>query len=282
MSRAPASSRPAPRWRTVGAAVAGGAAAAAATVLALAPAQWAAAAVSRASGGRVELAEASGTIWNGTATLVLNPGGDAEAQDGAGRRNRDSDRASLPGTLGWRLSPWSLLHGTLDLTLQQTSALAAPVHVQAGIDGRVRIGPASLRLPASILSGLGAPWNTVRPGGMLSLRTDGLEIGAGQVRGGAAGEWEYASSALTPVSPIGHYRLELTGPYPGTQVNLLTVSGPLELTGSGTIAEGGRLRFDGVARALAATDPATKTQLTGLITLLGRSDGETAILRLGS
>jgi len=252
------------------AAAAGGLAAALATTLVLAPAQWAAAAVSNASGGRVELAEASGSIWNGSATLVLAAGADR------------GDRASLPGTLSWTLRPWGLLHGTVDLTLQHTAALAAPLRIQAEIDGRVRIGAASVRLPASILAGLGAPWNTVRPGGILTLRSDGLEVRAGKIQGGLVGEWEYASSALTPVSPIGHYRLLLTGPYPGTQVDLQTVSGPLELTGSGTIGEGGHLRFDGIARALAATDPATRTQLTGLIALLGRSDGEAAILRLGS
>jgi general secretion pathway protein N len=253
------------------AAAAGGLAAALATTLVLAPAQWAAAAVSNASGGRVELAEASGSIWNGSATLVVAPGAD-----------RRDDRASLPGTLTWTLRPWGLLHATVDLTLQHTAALAAPLRIQAEADGRVRIGAASIRLPASILAGLGAPWNTVRPGGVLTLRTDGLEARAGRIQGALVGEWEYASSALTPVSPIGHYRLLLTGPYPGTQVDLQTVSGPLELTGSGTIDEGGRLRFDGIARALAATDPATRTQLTWLIALLGRTDGESAILRLGS
>ena len=84
------------------------------------------------------------------------------------------------------------------------------------------------------------------------------------------------------MSPFGHYRLQTNGVFPGTQLNLVTVSGPLELTGSGTIAEGGRLRFQGVARAAPGVDPAIKTQLTGLISLLGRRDGESAILNFGS
>jgi len=42
------------------------------------------------------------------------------------------------------------------------------------------------------------------------------------------------------------------------------------------------LRFEGIARALAATDAATKTQLTGLISLLGRREGDAAILSFGS
>jgi general secretion pathway protein N len=267
-SRAAAS----PAWI---AAAAGGAAAALATVIALAPAQWADRAVQRATGGRVELAEATGTIWNGSATLVL--------ASGAGREGaRDGSRSSLPDALSWRLSPWPLLSGTVELTLRHPSALVGPLTISAYADGRLQLGATTLRLPAAMLAGLGAPWNTVRPGGIVSVHTDGLEVAQGRCRGSLTADWEYASSALSPVSPIGHYRLQTSGPYPGTRLELQTISGPLELTGSGTIAEGGRLRFNGIARPLAATDPATRTRLTGLISLLGRRDGDAAILSFGS
>jgi general secretion pathway protein N len=253
------------------AAAAGGLLAVLATVVLLAPAQWAGSAVGRFTAGRIELAEARGTIWNGSATLVL-------ASSGA----RQGARASLPDPLSWHLSAWPLLTGTVELTLQHPSALSEPLQVRAHADGRLQLGSATLRLPAALLTGLGAPWNTVRPGGILSLRTEGLELEKGRCHGSLSAEWEDASSALTPVSPIGHYRLQTDGQYPGTRVELQTISGPLELTGSGTIGEGGRLRFEGIARALAATDPATKIQLTGLISLLGRREGDAAILSFGS
>ena len=104
-----------------------------------------------------------------------------------------------------------------------------------------------------------------RPG--LSQHAAWLQVGPSPVMAGS----------LTPPGPCA-----TNGVFPGTQLNLLTISGPLELTGSGTIAEGGRLRFQGMARALPGTDPAIKTQLTGLISLLGRRDGESAILNFGS
>ena len=63
---------------------------------------------------------------------------------------------------------------------------------------------------------------------------------------------------------MGHYRLQTNGIWPGTQLDLLTISGPLELKGSGTIAAGGRLRFTGRAQAMAGTDPGVKAQLTGV------------------
>ena len=239
--------------------------------LILAPAQWMSALVRSATQGRVDLAETRGSFWSGEATLVLASG-----------LTPGSMRASLPERLTWKLSPAALVTGSVDLTLAHPSALAQPLRVRAGLDGKLNAGPTTLRLPASLLIGLGAPWNTVRPGGVISVTWDRLAIEPRKFQGNLTAEWQFASSNLTPVSPFGHYRLLTNGVFPGTQLNLLTISGPLELTGSGTIAEGGRLRFQGVARALPGTDPAIKTQLTGLISLLGRRDGESAILNFGS
>jgi general secretion pathway protein N len=242
------------------------------TVLVIAPAQWAASALARASNGRVELAEARGTLWNGSALLVL-----ASAADTA------APRATLPERLSWQLSPWALLLGQLDVTVSHPSALAQPLSVRAPLvgGGTTTLGATTLRLPASLLVGVGAPWNTIRPGGILVVTWDRLQLARGRLQGNISGEWQYASSALTPVSPMGHYRLQTNGIWPGTQLELLTISGPLELKGNGTIPEGGRLRFTGRAQAMAGTDPGIKAQLTGLISLLGRRDGDGALLNFG-
>ncbi|MBC8118689.1 MAG: type II secretion system protein N [Burkholderiaceae bacterium] len=241
------------------------------TALVVAPAQWAAGYVRSATNGRLELAEAAGTLWNGSAVVVLA----SPAETGA-------SRASLPERLSWRLSPWALLAGQVDLALTHPSALAQPLAINAGVSGgTVTLGPTSVRLPASLLVGLGAPWNTVRPGGILTVSWDRLVIDPGRWQGRISGEWQYATSALTPVSPMGHYRVQTNGIWPGTQLELLTISGPLELKGNGTINEGGRLRFTGRAQAMAGTDPGVKAQLTGLISLLGRRDGEGSLLNFG-
>lgn len=243
-----------------------------ATVAALAPAQWAAAAVRSATDGHVDLAETTGSLWNGQATVVLSSGREAGAS-----------RASLPERLTWHLSPWQLLLGTVDLTLTHPSALAQPLSVRVSPGAATVVGATTLRLPAALLVGLGAPFNTLRPGGVIAISWDRLQIGAGRLQGSINAEWQFASSAMTPVTPFGHYRLTTDGAYPGTQLQLSTISGPLELAGSGTINEGGRLRFEGTARPVAGTDAAVKTQLTGLISLLGpRRDSETATLRFGS
>ena len=241
------------------------------TVLVIAPAQWAASYANSATNGRLELAEASGTIWNGSAIVVLASPADTGAS-----------RASLPERLSWRLSPWALLGGQLDLQLMHPSALSQPLTINAPLFGRtVTLGATTLRLPASLLVGLGAPWNTVRPGGILTVSWDRMRVEPGRWQGGINGEWQLASSALTPVSPMGHYRVQTNGIWPGTQLELLTISGPLELKGNGTINEGGRLRFTGRAQAMPGTDPGVKAQLTGLISLLGRRDGEGSLLNFG-
>lgn len=242
------------------------------TVLVIAPAQWAASALKNATAGRLELAEASGTVWRGSALLVV-----------ASSPEPGAPRATLPERLTWQLSPWSLLVGQIDLTLTHPSALAQPLTVRAPAfgGGATTLGATTVRVPASLLVGIGAPWNTIRPGGILLINWDRLQIDRQRLQGNISAEWQYASSALTPVSPMGHYKLQTNGIWPGTQLDLLTISGPLELKGNGTIPEGGRLRFTGRAQAMAGTDPGVKAQLTGLISLLGRRDGEGALLNFG-
>lgn len=241
-----------------------------ATVLMLGPAQWVASAVAQVTGERIVLAEASGSMWRGRAVVVLSPGGEKPAA-----------RVALPESLSWQLSPWRLLTGVIELTLSHPSALEQPLRLHADLSGHVELGAASLRLPASVLVGLGAPFNTVKPGGLLSLRWQQLEIRRGGMQGDIAGEWQFASSALTTVAPFGHYRLQAVGGYPNTRLTLSTLSGPLELTGDGTIDESGRLQFMGRARTASGADAATKAQLAGLVSLLGRRDGDSAILSFG-
>ena len=156
--------------------------------------------------------------------------------------------------------------------------------MQADSNRRVEVGPATLRLPASLLTGLGAPWNTLKFGGTLVFNWDHLSIDgvARRMTGNFSGEWQQATSALTPVAPFGHYRLTTDGVYPGTQLKLLTIAGPLEMVGDGTIDANGKLRFQGTVQAMADVDPTVKAQLAGLVSLLGRRAGDSATLNIGN
>ncbi|MGE5339521.1 MAG: type II secretion system protein N [Gemmatimonadota bacterium] len=240
------------------------------TIVVVAPAQWLAFEIRKASGGQVELADATGSVWSGRAIVVIGSGELGTAP------------VSLAGPLSWKLSAWPLLAGVIDLTLSHPTVLAQPLTVRATFRQHVDLGADTLRLPASLLAALGAPWNTIRPGGIIMLSWDRLSIEPGHIVGNLSAEWQFASSGLTAVSPFGHYRLQTNGIYPGTQLQLTTLSGPLELSGNGTIGEGARVRFQGVARVVPGADPAVKVQLAGLIALLGRREGDTAILSFGN
>jgi len=242
-----------------------------ATALAMAPAQWVASAIGHATGDRIVLAEATGSVWRGQANVVLSPGEDGGIA-----------RIGLPDSLSWQLSASRLLAGTLDLTLEHPSALLQPLQLRADLSGRVEVLAATLRLPASVLAGLGAPFNTIKPGGLISVSWQRLEVHGGRMQGDLSGQWQFASSALTPVAPFGHYRLLAEGGFPNTRLTLSTLSGPLELTGDGTIDEAGNMRFTGRARAQSGADPSTRAQLAGLVSLLGRRDGDSAILSIGN
>ncbi len=247
-------------------------ASAAAVILVMAPASWIAAGVRATSRGTVTLGEPRGTAWNGSASVILGTG------DGD-----DSARTSLPGSVSWQIDPWTLLTGTLRITFHDPSLLAMPLAVRVGALG----GEADadrVRLPAAVLTGIGAPWNTIRPGGTLDLDWDTLRWRTGgaamELRGQIRLTWEDASSTLTPVHPFGRYRLRIDGLYPGAQVRLATLSGPLLLSGSGTITTGGHVHFRGTARIRPGTDATVAAQLSGLVSLLGRRDRDGAILDL--
>ena len=73
------------------------------------------------------------------------------------------------------------------------------------------------------------------------------------------------ASVLSPVKPLGTYRMEFDWQGMGAQLTLSTLSGPLQLQGNGAI-KNGHLQFSGQAWALPEHEP----QLANLLNLLGR------------
>jgi general secretion pathway protein N len=137
----------------------------------------------------------------------------------------------------------------------------------------VRLNAGRAELPAATLGALGAPFNTLRPGGTLAIHwTDG-EWRPGGLSGDIQVEWRDAQSALSTVVPLGTYRLRLTGNT--GRLTLETLRGPLLLQGSGTL-KGTRVSFKGLASA----EPDMRQALAGLLGVLGPRSGHNAILAL--
>jgi general secretion pathway protein N len=253
-------------------AIAGGLAAM--TVLATqAPAGFVDLALDRVTQGRVRLAEASGTIWSGRGRIVF-----ADVLE-AGAERRAGTVASvpgvvLPGRFGWTLSPWPLLVGVLDARIEHDS-MRQPV-LLTGRAGELRATPGSLQLPPVALDRLGSPWNTIRPTGALTLSWESVTLRSGRFEGRASIELQQAASALTPVRPLGAYRIDVVGSGAQAQVKMNTLSGPLRLEGAGTWDARSGLRFTAEATA----EEPERARLQPLLGLLGRREGERTIIKI--
>ena len=239
-----------------------------------APAAWLAHLMANASGQQLLLADARGTVWRGSARVVLT--------GGPGSRNA----AALPGRLTWR---WGLKNGEIEFRARQECCLNDELKLRLLPSiGRLKItlvptaGPVG-RWPAAWLVGLGAPWNTLQPGGSLRLASPGFSLEAVQGRwifdGRAELAIEQATSRLVPLEALGSWKLVVDGE-PGGGENarfvLSTLQGPLMLSGEGLWA-GAKLRFRGEARAA----PGAENALNNLLNIIGRRQGALSVLSIG-
>ncbi len=240
-------------------------------LLVWAPASWLAWGVARASQEQVQWRDARGTVWSGSAQLVLSGGqGSLDAQ-------------ALPGRLHWTLFPhWNglRLRWQADCCMTQ----AASVQVRGGWSTvYVQVSDHTSQWPAGLLTGLGAPWNTLQPDGQLQWRTESLQWqwaeGRMQMKGLTELRMQNMSTRLSPIQPIGSYQLQWRGTPEGTatpSLQLSTLQGPLLMKGEGQWI-GARLRFTGEAQAQEGYESA----LNNLLNILGRRQGLRSLLFLG-
>lgn len=232
-----------------------------------APARWLSAALYQATSGQVQLLQARGTVWNGSARLQLS--------GGAG----STGSALLPGPVDWQLRP-----GWLALNLQVHADCCTPQPLQFRLlqdwsSSALVVADGSSQWPAAVLAGLGTPWNTVQAEGALQLTTQGLSVKWFDGRLAPSGRAELTalglSSRLSTLKPMGSYRLTVTGGSTST-LELSTIEGSLQLTGSGRWI-GSRLRFEGAASAA----PENEAALSSLLNIIGRRSGARSIITLG-
>lgn len=236
-----------------------------------APARWLAWAVAKASQGQVQLLDPRHGLWSGSAQLVLS--------GGSGSR----DTQALPARLRWRIEP-SGFGLRLVWLAECCMGQAASLQLHAGLSTlSLHISDHRSDWPAALLTGLGAPWNTLQADGQLQLRTEGLQLhwaqGRMQMRGQARLDVQQLSSRLSTLRPMGSYRIELAGTAEGTatpSLLLSTLQGPLLMSGQGQWV-GQRLRFTGEASAQEGHEPA----LSNLLNIMGRRQGSRSLLSWG-
>ena len=240
---------------------------------AFAPARWLAWGLEQLSQGVLRLPNANGSVWRGRSDLLLSGGaGSASAR-------------ALPQGLQWTLLPgWGRQGPEWALALQAPCCTPQAITWRLyWADGgpRLSLDPHHSHWPAHLLSGLGAPWNTLALEGQLQLRSDGLTLQPGThrlaVTGNLAIEAQDLSTRLSTLRPLGSYSFELTAtPEHTLALKLDTLRGDLRLSGSGEWLNG-RLRF----RGLAETSSDRTDALSNLLNILGRRDGLRAHISLG-
>lgn len=227
----------------------------AATAIASLPAAWLSPLIEHQTGGRLSLGDPQGSVWRGSAFVGI-----AGAPD-------EPLAPLLPGRFEWTLSPLALA-GVVDASVHNPRALDAPL----AIDGswrRWQLGPAAISLPAERLAALGAPLNTVQPSGLMRLSWPALTAERTEhgmdIVGRMQLEMTEMASALSPVKPLGAYRMQFDWQGDRARINLESLSGPLMLEGAGSIV-GGRLQFSGQAWA----QEGEEQRLAVLLNLLGQ------------
>lgn len=242
-----------------------------------APAHWLTHAIEQASGERVLLPDAQGTVWNGSAQWVLN--------EGPLNIGTTANTTSLPTRVTWQLGPrldWANWRPTLSATVASACCTPQPVRVDVspmwrGV--RVQVSDHTSNWPASWLVGLGAPWNTIQPEGQMQLHTTQLQwsqqAGSEQLQGQAELQLQQLSTRLSTLRPLGTYRVRVQGGE-GVALTLDTLEGSLLLQGTGQL-HNGRMRFNGEASAA----PDAEAALSNLLNILGQRQGAKSILKMG-
>ena len=238
-----------------------------AALLFFAPAVWLGAGLTKASSGRLQLQDATGSVWTGSARLVVT--------GGEGSR----DAAALPGRVDWRIRPaWT----GLNVVLNAACCTPAPLQAKLRLGWQtqdIEINNAVSQWPAELLAGLGTPFNTVQAAGTLSLSTQQLVLRRFEGRLVFAGTAQLQalgiSSRLSTIRPMGSYQLVFSGGAAPALV-LSTLSGALNLSGNGSWV-GARLRFSGVA----AVEPELQGAFTNLLNIIGRRQGAQSIITIG-
>jgi general secretion pathway protein N len=227
-------------------------------LLVLAPATLLDVGLRHATGGRLRLALAQGTLWSGS--------GQVEVRDQAGR-------CGAGKAVAWRLQPLALWRGRLDFAVTvDHAAKAFPLQLSPR---RIEVSDVDFSLPARVL-GVAVPrLAPLDPQGELVLHVAKFAAVGDVVTADGVVTWKDASSAATAVAPLGTYELGFDGKDGPVRLTLRTLDGPLRLAGGGVWRGGAPPALTITARVA----PAQRAQLTPFLRLVAveRGDGDFAL-----
>lgn len=185
------------------------------------------------------------------------------------------DQISIPSTVGtvqiqnlqWDMQWRYLLRGELALKIAMADVVGS-LTVARGFSG-LRVAQADLALPADELGQFLPQLGIGQPGGEVQFQTQGFALTEG-TSNEASVVWRNATLNLSPVQPLGDYRLQLLSEGGKINARLETQAGKLRLDGNGAWSRQDGLSFKGSARAA----PGYATQLQALLVLCGQDRGD--------
>lgn len=220
-----------------------------------APASLLGSLLSQLTSGRLGLAASQGSLWKGSASLLLN------SLDASGT-SVDVEKLNL-GKISWDTQPLQLLTGKLSASLSWNDG--APFWITQDTS-RLHIEHAAFNLPSEIVSALVPTLKAAQLGGQLAVRCDNFSLTRREILGQLDIDWSQASSPLSTVNPLGSYHARLDGIGSALNIRLETQGdGPLIMQGNGHWASAEGLHFDGTAEA----NPTSKVQLQALLRVMG-------------
>lgn len=206
------------------------------SLLATAPATLLSGVVESVSKGRVMLANANGTFWQGSATPAI--------------RRKDGNLLALE-KLHWDISVLPFFTGKISARLRWEGVEQEPPMVVVFSYGQLEARNAAIPLPAAVLGELSPLLQPAQLSGNILIKSEQLAYSSTGINGKVVADWMNAGSVLSAVSPLGSYQLSIAGNGKQLDVSLVTVSGALSLEGNGSYALETGLKFQATARASA-------------------------------
>ncbi|HUX90270.1 MAG TPA: type II secretion system protein N [Gallionellaceae bacterium] len=201
-----------------------------------APATLLAKIVDGSSSGQFVLANASGTVWQGSATPVI--------------RQRTGNLLALE-KLHWDISLLPLFSGKLIAQVRWDNVEQIQPMLATISFSQIELRNAVIPLQAGILGELAPMLQPVQLSGQMLIKSEQFALSRSGIIGNAVADWLGAGSVLSSVNPLGSYRINLTGAGERLDISLMTLSGALLLEGTGNFTRDQGLRFQATARAAA-------------------------------
>jgi general secretion pathway protein N len=170
--------------------------------------------------------------------------------------------------LKWRFAPLALLRGELAVHTEFKGSIGQGAGMLGrGLLGGLRLSDYKASLSANLIPVFVPALEIWKPGGVVELATTDFTYAGAESRGKAELVWRQASITLSPINPIGEYKLAVDA-VRNVQYQLSSAKGPLLLEGQGAWQGNQEPTFNGTARA----EQRFQGQLLDLLRLLGKEE----------